>query len=315
VSPEASPIDALDIHCQNPDFLVLTGSRLYGTARYDGDGNCISDYDMRGWTTAPWEYQLEIPGFPFVEKEISVPPEGDHKIANLKQFITCLLKCDFQSFELLFAPLTHIHSISPLGEELRNLREMFITKKFYWRIAGYSNSEWRKARAVKMEIQEPPRELDDIKAWIRNTIKPDKANMDQLDIWLTEHMPRTEVSSLHGINGKRRDEYAKFGYCTSSACHSVRLMNECIELLTTGNLTFPRPEAKLLTDIKHGKMSIAEITPIYEEASAKCDEAFKTSTLPDNADNTAAWKWYRQVVAKAILKDARLKEFMEMSGK
>lgn len=300
---------ALLQNCNDPQFLVVTGSRLYGTARYDENGVCISDWDLRGWALPPWEYMLEIPGYSFVEREIAKPPEGDHKITNLKSFLTNLLKQDPQSFELLFAPDEHVHKMTPIARELRNMRHLFVTKNFYWRIAGYGNSEWRKARAVRVEIEEPPKQLDDILAWIRNTIPGvGKANMDQIYTWLTEHLPRIEVSSKAGINGKRRDEYAKYGYCTSSACHSVRLMNQCREFLETGHMTFPRPDAALLSNIKHGRMKIEEIEPIYLEASAKCKEAFEKTTLPDNVDQGRIWGWYKKIIALQVISDERIRE-------
>jgi hypothetical protein len=298
-----TPEIALEHACDKPDFLALSGSRLYGTARYDEAGNCLSDFDYRGWTLPPVEYLFLNPARGFTEREISRPPEGDHKIVSLHKFLSELLKNDPQLLELLFAPESHVIHISPVGRELLTMRGMFITKQFFWRITGYGNSEWRKARAVKLEITEPPKTLDEILAWIRNTIQPDKTNMDQVVLWLTEHLPRKEVPSHAGINGKRREEYAKFGYCTSSACHSIRLMKQCTEFLETGYMTFPRPEAALLKDIKHGRMKIEDIEPIYVEAKAKCEEAFAASKLPDAIDKTKVWMWYEQICKKVARKE------------
>jgi hypothetical protein len=135
--------------------------------------------------------------------------------------------------------------------------------------------------------------------------------MDQIVFWMTQHMPRKEVSSLHGINGKRRDEYAKYGYCTSSACHSIRLLLQCTELLTTGFMTFPRPEAKILSDIKHGRMKIADIEPIYEEARIKADEAFAGTKLPEKAEEGKVWQWYEETLQKRLLLDDRFTEIQQ----
>lgn len=294
----------LEEACLNPEFLIISGSRLYGTAKYNEKGECISDIDLRGWTIPPWEYLIHRE---FKEKEIAKPPEGDHKIYSLKHFLSCLLKSDTQCLELLYAGKDNIQKCSPLAQELINMKDLFLTKSFYWRITGFGNSEWRKARAVKVEIEKPPKDLDEITRWIRDTIKPDKSNMDEIVYLLTSHMPRKEVSSLSGINGKRKLEYEKHGYCTSSACHSIRLLNQCTELLTNHTITFPRPEAKLLQDIKHGRMTIDEIEPLYNEAKAKADEAFEKSTLPEKVDHGKIWAWYEDVVKQYLHNDLRFK--------
>jgi predicted nucleotidyltransferase len=63
--------------------------------------------------------------------------------------------------------------------------------------------------------------------------------------------------------------------------HSVRVGREAYELLTTGHITFPRPEAELLLKIRKGELPYAEIAELIEEGLHNMIEAQEISTLPD----------------------------------
>lgn len=51
----------------------------------------------------------------------------------------------------------------------------------------------------------------------------------------------------------RKDSVDKFGYDTKFAMHAFRLLGQAKEILETGKLTFPRPDAQFLKDVKDGK--------------------------------------------------------------
>lgn len=66
--------------------------------------------------------------------------------------------------------------------------------------------------------------------------------------------------------------------------HSVRVNSEGLELLKTGNITFPRPDAELLTKIKKREVPFEEISEIIEQGLIDLTDAAKVSTLRDKAD-------------------------------
>ncbi len=66
--------------------------------------------------------------------------------------------------------------------------------------------------------------------------------------------------------------------------HSVRVNSEGLELLQTGNITFPRPDAELLTKIKKRELPFEEISEIIEQGLVDLNSAARTSTLREKAD-------------------------------
>lgn len=69
--------------------------------------------------------------------------------------------------------------------------------------------------------------------------------------------------------------------------HAVRVNFEGQELLSTGFITFPRPERQLLLDIKLGHKEYKEVADLIEQGLAKLIELQKISTLREKPD--LAW--------------------------
>jgi len=66
--------------------------------------------------------------------------------------------------------------------------------------------------------------------------------------------------------------------------HAVRVAHEATELLTTGTITFPRPEKDLLLQIRKAELPYQEVAQIIEDGLLKVEEAKRQSTLPDSPD-------------------------------
>lgn len=66
--------------------------------------------------------------------------------------------------------------------------------------------------------------------------------------------------------------------------HAVRVNYEAIELLTTGKITFPRPEKELLRKIKKAEIPYDEVATLIEQGLADLHQAHLTSTLRDVPD-------------------------------
>lgn len=104
------------------------------------------------------------------------------------------------------------------------------------------------------------------------------------------------------------DEYGKraiqardnIGCDFKALSHAVRVNSEGLELLTTGKVTFPRPDRQLLLDIKTGKMEYKFIAPLIEEGLEKLKEAEKHSVLREKPDqqwiDDFIFDLYKQVV-------------------
>jgi hypothetical protein len=219
-----------------PALLVITGSRLYGTARYDAAGNCVSDTDYRGFVLPPLDYLLGLQTF----NETSF--EGDHKVWSLRNFFDMLLKGNAQALECLFAPPSHVVACTPLGQHVLGMRSSFLGKHYYKSISGFAYSEWRKVRGVKLVVAERAKSEDDVVQDILNVFPHlPKDVKDQIIELLYSCHEKREVSSKSDVGVKRREEYDRYGYGASSASHALRLLGQCHELLTYGYLSFPAP--------------------------------------------------------------------------
>jgi len=81
-------------------------------------------------------------------------------------------------------------------------------------------------------------------------------------------------------NPARAGLEAKHGYDTKHAMNLVRLLLEGEELLKTGEIKFPRPEAKFLLEVYEGLLKYDELCEFSEERMNKLNELYKTSKLP-----------------------------------
>jgi len=70
--------------------------------------------------------------------------------------------------------------------------------------------------------------------------------------------------------------------------HAVRIGEQAKELLTTGFITFPRPNAQFLLEVKLGKRSYQEVADIIEKNLEEIEKI--ESILPDQPDH----KWIEQ---------------------
>ena len=85
-------------------------------------------------------------------------------------------------------------------------------------------------------------------------------------------------------NPERAKLEEKFGFDTKHGSHLLRLISEGEELLTTGFITFPRPDSKFLLEVKNGKYKYEELEDLLEKYDEKFNEFYETSPLPRSAD-------------------------------
>lgn len=104
-----------------------------------------------------------------------------------------------------------------------------------------------------------------------------------------------------GRHGTRKAQQEEFGYDAKAGMHMIRSMHECLELLRTGHMTFPRPERQLLLDIRTGKVGLADVLDLYGQLRAEVAAAVMASPLPPRCDREKV----SRIVAGAMLKHWR----------
>lgn len=89
---------------------------------------------------------------------------------------------------------------------------------------------------------------------------------------LDEYGARSRMANLEG------------GIDWKALSHAVRVNSEAIELLRTGHITMPRPDAELLKQIKKGELPYEQVATLIEQGLADLMKAKEESTLRDAPD-------------------------------
>jgi len=84
--------------------------------------------------------------------------------------------------------------------------------------------------------------------------------------------------------GSKRDELVKeFGYDTKYSYHLVRLLGECQQLLTTGDMDLQQDKERLKA-IRRGEWTIEQIEEFFTAQEKVLESLYNSSTLPYSPD-------------------------------
>jgi hypothetical protein len=117
------------------------------------------------------------------------------------------------------------------------------------------------------------------------------------------------IKNAHGVMQAMMNEYGKRalmaetqqGVDWKALSHAVRIGTQALELLESGHITFPLPNARHIIDIKTGKLKYQDVADEIEDFLARVEIAAQNSTLQDQPDY--AWiddfveRVYRREVA------------------
>lgn len=81
--------------------------------------------------------------------------------------------------------------------------------------------------------------------------------------------------------GHRVKQFSGTGADYKALSHALRVAEQAVELVTTGKLVFPRPNAELLLEVKNGKHNVDDVLVKFEQMFATLDEEAKVSKLPE----------------------------------
>lgn len=90
---------------------------------------------------------------------------------------------------------------------------------------------------------------------------------------------------LRDRNPERAALEKQFGYDTKHACHLVRLIRMCREILETGQVLVKRPDAEELRAIRKGAWSYTQVCEFAEAEDQALNEVVKVSKLPSAPDS------------------------------
>jgi hypothetical protein len=115
-------------------YRCIVGSRAYGL---DTEA---SDTDLRGFFLPPAELQWSLYGVP----EQLENPDTEEIYWELQKFLTLALKANPNILECLYTPL--VETVTPLAQELLDMRAIFLSKLIYQTYNGYVMSQFKKLK-------------------------------------------------------------------------------------------------------------------------------------------------------------------------
>jgi predicted nucleotidyltransferase len=134
VVPAGGPLAEYDLY----DFVIyrcVVGSRAYGLDDAD------SDTDRRGVYLPPAEMHWSLYGVP----EQLENTDTEEAYWELQKFLTLALKANPNVLECLYTPL--VEHATPLADELRAMRQSFLSRIVYQTYNGYVLSQFKKLQA------------------------------------------------------------------------------------------------------------------------------------------------------------------------
>jgi len=109
------------------------------------------------------------------------------------------------------------------------------------------------------------------------------------------------IKNILSKYGKRVKKAANMEYNDWKALmHAVRVAEEARELLRDKKITFPRPNADFLLQIKTGKIKFYVIDTIITTTISQIEGLMKTSNLPDKPMSTLAQKFVTDIYRREI---------------
>lgn len=294
-------------------FKALTGSRLYGTANKD------SDHDKRGVCLAPLDVLID----PFHNFEVkdSFEEEEDMAIYELGKFFNLSVQANPNIIELWFIPDSHVLYKTKMWEHILSNGDLFLSKKIKYTFTGYAFAQIKAIERHRRWFINPPKRKPTREDFGLNAVPlVSEAHLQNIlslpqNLFKEEHLDNVKrekeyrdvkkdwdnyQSWLKNRNPKRREAEEKFGYDTKFASHVFRLMTEGKELLLTGNITFPLPNAEWITAIKNGFYQYEEILEMAKTMESEFETWYNESPLPHKPNINAIKELYFEIVKEGL---------------
>ena len=309
-------------------LLTLGGSWAYGTNIE------TSDVDIRGIALNSKEELLTNINF-----EQRVNEATDTTIYSFNKIISLLSNVNPNTIEILGCKPEHYLYLSPIGKELLDNKDMFLSKRCVHAFAGYANAQLRRLdnkanRLVDQSAQEK-HILNSIEnarysypsrffSYPSESIKlyTDVSHQDEMDMEIymdvnLKHYPLRDYKGMWADMNNIVKEYSKIGHRNNNAIekgklskhmmHLVRLFLMCLDILDHGEInTYREKDHDFLMSIRNGKylddnrQPTAEFFDIVTELEAKLQESKEKTKLPDLPDYNRINKFMMSVNERIV---------------
>ncbi len=293
-------------------FEGVTGSRLYGTATPD------SDYDSRGVCIPPLEVLLD----PFMKFNVKDSFDGeDRSIYDLGNFLKLCSDNNPNVLEMLFIPDSFVMYKTKTWDKIISNRDLFLSKNIKHRFLGYAFSQLEAIKRHREWFISPPDHKPTREEFgLTQTPLVSEANIQNMmgvpnELFKEKHYEELQRERKYREVKKKWDNYMQWktnrnpkrkaseeaiGFDGKYASHLFRLMSEGKELLLTGNITFPLPNAEWLLSIKNGFYQYEEILEMAKSMESEFETWYNESPLPHKPNINAIKQLYFEIVKEGL---------------
>jgi hypothetical protein len=300
---------------------IRHGSHLYGTSTPNSDLDYKGVFLPSGEDIILGRVPRVIDKSTNTDETKNTKDDIDDTSYPLHKFFEMLVKGDTTATEILFAHEAAIELITPEWEIIRNAAPLFINRECKG-FVGYCRQQANKY-GIKGSRMAACKGIVDLLAKGMEEFGG-KTKLGELDPVLeafcgmhefSELVPimshgqpimhldvvnrkvgyTTTIKDAHAIYARIYENYGERarmamtneGVDWKAMSHAVRVSRQALELLETGKVTFPRPDADELLRIKLGKLPFSEVGALLEELVEQVEAASETSTLPEESDQVA----------------------------
>lgn len=301
---------------------IQHGSHLYGTSTPASDQDFKGVFVPAGRDIL----LQRVPAVIDCKVKVSAGPKNtaedvDDQSFNVQKFLHMVTSGDTVGTEILFAPDEFVIEMHPDWQMIRDSKHLLLNKQCKgfvgycqrqaakYGIKGSRMSACRDLVALlePFAIGHPTDKLETLSEALAEfcthhefseiTIITSQAGtaVPHLDV-VDRKVPYTAtIKTAYDIYAK---VFANYGHRTLAAMqnegidwkavsHAIRVAGQAKELLLTGHITFPRPDAAFLLEVKQGKLDYNDVAPLLERMVEEVDVASKESTLPGKSDLAA----------------------------
>lgn len=309
-------------------FLTLGGSYAYGTNIE------TSDVDIRGCALNTKEEILTNKKF-----EQFVNEETDTTIYGFNKLVSLLTNVNPNTIELLGCKPEHYLYISPIGQELLDNKNMFLSKKCIHSFGGYASSQLRRLdNKAARDLGQPQQEThilnsiknaaysykeryfehqeDAIRLYIGESAQEEYDTEIFMDINLKHYPLRDWKGMWSDMNnivkdysklGKRNAHAASHGKLAKHMMHLVRLYLMCFDILDNGEIiTYREKDHDFLMSIRNGDYldendkPTKEFFGIVDELESQLEAKKNSTMLPETPDMKKIEKFVMSVNERVV---------------
>lgn len=291
----------------NVILITVGGSHAYGTE------TPTSDLDIRGCALNSPRDILTNQNF-----EQFVDEKTDTTIYSFNKLISLLINCNPNTIEMLGCKPEHYFYLSPIGQELLNNVDLFLSQKAAYSFGGYATAQLRRLenKANRLVGQEQLEQYihntithvaenfeekygipaGQIRLYIDKAVNPEMETEIFMDTNLTHYPVRDYagmwdelkaiIKSYNNI-GSRNSKAIEHGKIAKHMMHLIRLYLMCLDILEgRGVITYREKNHDLLMDIRNGKylddnmQPTAEFYEMIDEYDKKFQYAKQHTELP-----------------------------------